>query len=404
MVSSLGILSMALLSLLLTTYCLLPTSYYITWLFIPPMRVLIPLIIVLLAGCTRPSEKESRNLNDQLDSLFLAHVNTNGPGGAFLVATGDSVIFSKGYGIADVNSREAITTKTLFNLGSISKTFVSNTILILQLEGKLSVEDSLIKYFPGFKNKDIARKVKIKHLLTHTSGLPDNRPVSKDSVFYLTAKDAENWYPVTQTDTLVFEPGTRYEYSNPAFNGLALIIEKVTGKKWQDVVADRIFNPSGMTTSTITDGPHPQSGVAHAYVEFNNAWKEDDYGEEPTFCAAGNGGVWSSVEELFNYEKSMKYSQFSTADVLADARTIKVFPQWSSPQLPFIGWSWFFDRTDSGLQTIGHTGTQGGFYCNYVTVPDKDLLFIMLCNFPIDREVLTNDVLTLLEKTENQSL
>ena len=362
------------------------------------MRLITLLIILLATACSSPTESGDDTIIDKLDSLFLAHVNMNGPGGAFLVATGDSVIFSKGYGIADLDSRQEITTKTLFNLGSISKTFVSNTILILQSEGKLSVEDSLVKYFSDFKNKDIARKVKIKHLLTHTSGLPDNRPVSKDSVFYLTANDAQNWFPVTQTDTLAFEPGSRYEYSNPAFNGLALIIEEVTGKKWQNVVADRIFGPSGMTTSTITDGAHPQSGVAHAYFESAGKWKEDDYGEEPTFCAAGNGGVWSSVEELFNYEKAIKYSQFSTADVLDDARTVKTFPNWKSPASPFIGWSWFIERTDSGLQTIGHTGTQGGFYCNYVTIPDKELLFIMLCNFPIDRECVTKDVLNIIEQ------
>lgn len=357
------------------------------------IRTSIFLIIVVMAGCSRPDQSADDSLSRRLDSLFLAHVDTDGPGGAFLVAAGDSVIFAKGYGIADMNSREAITTRTLFNLGSISKTFVANTILMLEAEGKLSVDDNLIKYFPDFRNKDIARKVKIRHLLTHTSGLPDNRQVAKDSVFYLTANDAQNWYPVAQTDTLAFEPGSQYEYSNPAFNGLALIIEKVTGKKWQTVVAERIFGPSGMTTSTITDGAHPQSGVAHGYFLFNDKWTEDDYGEEPTFCASGNGGVWSSVEELFNYEKAIKYSQFSTAEALADARTVKTFPNWSSSTPPFIGWSWFIESTGDGLQTIGHTGTQGGFYCNYVTVPAKDVVFIMLCNFPIDREKVTNEVL-----------
>ncbi|MEI9912726.1 MAG: serine hydrolase domain-containing protein [Bacteroidota bacterium] len=89
-----------------------------------------------------------------------------------------------------------------------------------------------------------------------------------------------------------FEPGTKYKYSNPAFNGLALIIEKVTGKKWQDYINDLIFKPAGMKTSTITDGPHPQHGVAHAYIEKKGGgFEELDYGEEPTFAAAGNGGV-----------------------------------------------------------------------------------------------------------------
>src|SRR5690606_5802364 len=166
-------------------------------------------------------------------------------GGAVLIMKGDSIIFSKGYGLADLELKINIDANTLFNVGSISKTFVSNAILMLQDEGKLSVEDNMAKYFPDFKNIEIAEKVKIKHLITHTSGLVDNRQTKTDSLFYLTAKDAENWYPTTQAQDLNFEPGTRYDYSNPAYNALALIIEQVSGMKWQDYVADKIFIPSG---------------------------------------------------------------------------------------------------------------------------------------------------------------
>ncbi|MEQ9413723.1 MAG: serine hydrolase domain-containing protein, partial [Cyclobacteriaceae bacterium] len=239
--------------------------------------VIILVGFIYLAGCSSP-EKPSDN-TASLDSLFSNSIPSNEPGGAILIMKGDQVIYNKAYGLADMKTKTVITTQTLFNVGSISKTFVSNAILILQSQGKLSVEDSMTKYFPDFKNKEIAAKVKIKHLLTHTSGLPDNRPTKTDSVFYLTAKDAENWYPVTQTDTLVFEPGTRYEYSNPAYNGLALIVEQVSNMKWQDFVKQNIFDPSGMTTSTITDGPHPESGVAHAYLNRNGKWVERDYGE-----------------------------------------------------------------------------------------------------------------------------
>ncbi len=242
----------------------------------------------------------------------------------------------------------------------------------------------MLKYFPDFKNKEIAQKVKIKHLLTHTSGLPDNRQTRTDSVFYLTAKDAENWYPVTQTDTLVFEPGTRYEYSNPAFNALALIVEQVSGMKWQAYIAENIFKPAGMLTSTITDGPHPETGVSHSYLKIGNQWIEKDYGEEPTFPASGNGGVWSSVDELALYEKSLQQALFLTDSTIARSRTITQWNNWQDPAPPFIGWSWFIDKTPEGLKTVGHTGSQGGFLANYVTIPEKDLLFVILCNTPRD--------------------
>lgn len=340
-------------------------------------------MILLILNCK--DTKETTGQTDildtsQLDSYFSINMPANEPGGAILIMKGDSIIFSKGYGLADLELKTKIDENTLFNIGSISKTFVSNAILMLQAEGKLSVEDNMAKYFPNFKNKSIADKVKIKHLITHTSGLQDNRETKTDSIFYLTAKDEENWYPTTQAEDLNFEPGTHYEYSNPAYNALALIIEEVSGMKWQKYVADNIFKPSDMTTSTITDGPHPETGVSHAYLKSNGDWIEKDYGEEPTFAAAGNGGVWSSVNELAKYELALQEHKFISDSILEDSRTIKPWPDWEDDTAPFIGWSWFIDKTTDGLKTVGHTGSQGGFLCNYVTVPQKDITFIILCN------------------------
>lgn len=365
-----------------------------------------------LLSCT---SKHPRNepIDVQLDAYFAGEIPANEPGGAVLVMKGDSIIFSKGYGLSDLKTHEAVTPKTLFNLGSTTKTFVANAILILQEQGKLSVDDSLDKYFPDFRNKDIARKVKIRHLLTHTSGLPDNREVGKDTAFYLTAKDAENWYPVTQTDTLLFEPGSEFGYSNPAFNGLALIIEKVSGMKWQEFIAANIFKPSGMLTSTITDGPHPVVGVSHAYVRNHGEWIEDDYNEEPTFPAAGNGGVWSSITEMAEYEKAIQHATFLPAEVLADSRTVKVFDSWQGNRSftedwswfrpgvgktisPFIGWSWFITKTGAGIPVTGHTGSQGGFLCNYITIPEKDILIVILLNTPRDVYAFSDKIVSLL--------
>lgn len=351
----------------------------------------IVMVLVMLSCKDKKVETKQADSPDtsQLDSYFSKEMPADEPGGAILIIKGDSIIFSKGYGLADLELKTKIDANTLFNIGSISKTFVSNAILMLQDEGKLSVEDNMDKYFPNLKNKAIAEKVKIKHLLTHTSGLEDNRQTKTDSLFYLTAKDAENWYPTTQAEHLNFEPGTRYEYSNPAYNALALIIEEVTGMKWQNYVADKIFTPSGMKTSTITDGPHPETGVSHAYIKSNGNWIEKDYGEEPTFAAAGNGGVWSSVSELAKYELALQQHRFISDAILQDSRTIKPWPDWQEATPPFIGWSWFIDKTPDGFKTVGHTGSQGGFLCNYVTVPEKDITFIILCNTPRDVDGFT---------------
>ena len=366
------------------------------------VRLVFLLVSALVMACE--PRKASPDLSE-LEAYFNDVFSETGPGGAVLIKAGGEVLLSRGYGMADIQNGERVTPNTLFNVGSISKTFVANAILILRDEGKLSLEDSLIHYFPEFKNKNIAARVRVKHLLSHTSGLPDNRHVSRDTIYYLTAKDAENWYPVTQADTLLFEPGTRFQYSNPAYNGLALIIEKVSGMKWQDFVLQEIMKPSGMSTSTITDGPHPESGVSHAYVKSGNEWIEDDYGEEPTFAAAGNGGVWSSVVEMALYENALRSATFLSSKTVDEARTIQLSDagrahagtsgwSWFDPN---VGWSWFLNHRD-GVEVIGHTGTQGGFIANYVTIPSQEIFFVILCNSPRDVYAMSNKIMAWLKK------
>jgi CubicO group peptidase (beta-lactamase class C family) len=356
---------------------------------------LITIVVVtfLLAQCRpAPSWKE------EVDAIFSQSFSDEIPGGVVLIMKENEILFAKAYGVADINTKEKITTHTLFNTGSISKTFVSHVILELEHEGKLSLNDSLAKYFVDFTNPAIARQVKIRHLLTHTSGLPDNRRDFLDSVFLLTAKDEANFAPIKKAEALNFEPGSQYEYSNPAFNGLALIIEKVTGKKWQAVVQEKIFDPAGMKRSVITDGAFPENGVSHAYLKTEGGYMEKDYGEEPTFAAAGNGGVWSSAAELALYEQALRKAVFQDAAVIEEARSVQLFSNWKSKEPPFIGYSWFIGKTGDGWKMIYHTGTQGGFYGDFVSIPEKGILYVMLCNVPTPQEEKREAVLRVLKK------
>lgn len=351
---------------------------------------------LLLTLLCLSSIMSNTQLPHSFDSLFQSYFKADEPGGAVLLVKDGKVIYEKGFGVADIQTKEAITPKTLFNIGSISKTFVAYAILKLASEEKLSLDDSLGKYFPGFRNKTIAGKVKLYHLLTHTSGIPDSRRVKEEHDFYLTAKDEENFAPLLQTEQLEFEPGTRYKYSNPAFNGLALIIEKVTGMKWQDYVSQNIFNPAGMGTSTITDGAHPETGVSHAYVmNKGKKFEELDYGEEPTFAAAGNGGVWSSVEELWKYEQAIQQHLFLDKAWTEKSRTIFPYTQWKDSMASRLGLSWFI-TTEAGQVMIGHTGSQGGFISDYCWLPDKKLFYVLLCNIPKPIKDIRTRLFTLL--------
>jgi CubicO group peptidase (beta-lactamase class C family) len=359
------------------------------------MRIVLFILIAAMTGsCTTHS---SSSLSHEFDKIFDSVFRANEPGGAVLIAKDGKVIYEKGFGIEDINTKKTITTKTLFNVGSVSKTFVAFGILQLAKENKLSLDDDMYKYFPDFKDSQIAKKVKVYHLLTHSSGLPDIRKVQEDSIFYLSAKDEENWAPIKKTDSLEFEPGERFNYSNPAFNALALIIEKVSGMKWQDYIQKNIMKPSGMETSTITDGPHPRSGVSHGYLFDGKKYYEQDYGEEPTFAASGNGGVWSSVDELWKYEQAIQNNVFLDGAWIKRSRTAAGFSNWKDSLPSFIGLCWFITKTNNE-NMIGHTGSQGGFRADYVWLPDKKIFYVILCNTPKALPEIREQVLNIVLK------
>lgn len=352
------------------------------------------LLVLGMSGCSNPSASFLK----ELDAYCRSHYSATEPGVALLVAQpGKKLLFAKGYGLADLKTRAPITPRTLFNLGSVTKTMVGLGILRLAQEQKLSLEDPLLKYFPQFQHPEIVEAIQLKHLLSHTSGLPDNRPVARDSIFYLTANDAENFAPLLATDSLHFAPGSQYEYSNPAFNGLALILEKVSGKKWQQYLQEILFEPAGMRESVFTDSAFPDQGVAHGYQYAQNSWQEYDYGEYPTFCASGNGGAWSSAEELLRYEEAIEQHRLLNPDYTRLARSIFQPANWSGPNGPQTGFDWFV-RPLCGWNSIGHTGDQGGFRADYVYFPEQNIFCVCLSNGSHDLATLRCEVVRLLQQ------
>lgn len=340
--------------------------------------MLLMIVALILTSCKNEAQKPHN-----LVEGYNIKNSTSAPGYALKIISWDSTVLEECKGVEDIRSGRKINSQSLFNIGSISKTFVAFGILNLAFEHKLSLTDSIIKFFPDFKNKEIGKKVKIYHLLTHSSGLPDNRHPHRDSVFYLTADDVQNWAPLLTNDSLEFEPGSRFNYSNPAFNALALIIQQVTGLKWQDYIKIKIFSISGMKLSTITDGPHPSSGVSHAYLPIGNTWTERDFGEEPTFNAAGNGGVWSSVDEMYLYEKAIRNNSFADAEVNLLSRTIYPLPNWTDSIPSRLGLSWFISKFN-GHTMYSHTGSQGGFTSDFVSIPEEGFFYCILSNVPLE--------------------
>ncbi len=337
----------------------------------------------MVAGLILTSCKEDNQKSNSLVEGYTASNTDTAPGYALKIMSWDSTVLEEYQGVEDLSSGKKINSQSLFNTGSISKTFVAYAILNLVFDKKISLNDSLIKFFPDFKNKEIGKKVRIYHLLTHSSGLRDNRNPYQDSVYYLTADDAQNWAPILTNDTLEFEPGSRYHYSNPAFNALALIIQQVTGLKWQDYIKIKIFTISGMKSSTITDGSHPSTGVSHAYLPIGAGWTERDFGEEPTFNAAGNGGVWSNVDELYLYEKAIRSNLFADPEVNLLSRSVYPLPNWKDSIPSHMGLSWFISKF-FGHTVYSHTGSQGGFTSDFVSIPEEGFFYCLLSNVPLE--------------------
>lgn len=326
-------------------------------------------------------------LKSKLDSAFSELFRVNEPGGAILIQQGNKVLYENSFGLADLKTKNKFTSKTISNLGSISKTFVSYGILILQNQHKLSTDDNLLKFFPDFKNKEIAAKIKLRHVLTHSSGLPDLRNVDKDSIFYLTARDEENFRPLKSADSLEFEPGTKFKYSNPAYNGLAMVIEKTSGMKWQHFITQNIFKPAGMKNSRITDGSFPDKNVAHGYILKDKIYQEYDYGEYPTFTAAGNGGVWSSIEDLKKYMTAINQCKFTDCSVIKASKTVYSPSGWKRKKPAYHTGTWFVHegfyadtKTEESVDVIEHSGDQGGFKSHLIMIPEKNISIIWLTN------------------------
>lgn len=334
-----------------------------------------------------------------LDSIVNSRFRNSEPGGSIQIRKEGRIIYARSFGVADLKSGRKFNNRTLANVGSITKTFVAYTILDLANKKRLSLNDKLVDYFPSFKNQELASKVTIWSLLSHTSGLPDLRQTESDSVYYLTARDAENFAPLYDADSLNFEPGANFEYSNPAYNGLALIIEKVTGRKWQEVVTETIFKPAGMKQSLITDGAFPSEGVSHGYRYYRDGWDEYDYGEYPTFAAAGNGGAWCSVTELSNYVDALRGYKILNKEIIDSSFTAPLTKAWKQRKPPVHGCCWFAYQPNlqGQYELVEHAGFQGGFRSHVLMYRAEQLDVIWIANNDADLTALVLPVLLNLQ-------
>jgi len=316
----------------------------------------------------------------KLDSVYSS-INPNDPGGYIYVQMGNQILYYKQFGIADIESKKQFDDYTLVNIGGISKTFIAYSILILQQEGKLNLEDSILKYIPDFKNKEFAKKIKIRHLLTHTSGLKDLPMQKMDSTHFLNIKDDENFNLVKYSNTLAFEPGNNFLYSDQAFSALVMILEKASGMSWQEFIQQKICGPAGMTFTKLSGKPGEKADAAHGYRKQQGVYTEYDQGEVPKMYTAVNGGIWSNVVDLRKYLYALQYCLFLKCENVKLSQELLLPFNWYSPHRPPHTYCWFKDQLpDIESPSISYTGKIGGYSSELILIPSSELSIVIVSN------------------------
>jgi D-alanyl-D-alanine carboxypeptidase len=313
--------------------------------------------------------------NISLDSIMSSLYNNDHPGAAIAIVKNGELVFKKGYGIADLDSKKPITTSTNFNICSMTKQFTAYGILKLAGEKKLSLDDKISKYFPDFNSK-VADMVTIRHLLTHCSGIVDHYEYVDKTLFReFWDKDVVN--AIKSVDSVYFPVGSRYRYSNSAFCLLSLIIEQVSGLPFPEFIRDYIFNPLKMNTSAVIEPDFKISERALGYQFENDTFKISDARESLFFSTMGDGGIYTSIDDYLKWLMAIQNGEVLNSKIIKDAQSAK-FTIDATRNLSY-GYGWFVAGPDNN-KIVYHTGSNGGFRTIIVMIPSEKYSVVIFSN------------------------
>src|SRR5256885_4555346 len=211
--------------------------------------------IVILLGATTVGQAATSDEKSAaaVDEVFSDFTKPGSPGCALAGYRGGKIIYAKGYGLANIEENVVITPRSVFDIGSTSKQFTAASILLLEKQGKLSVNDDIHKFLPELPN--YGQKVTILQLLNHTSGLRDYLTLFELAGIHIDSvtTDADALALITRQKALNFAPGTDWLYSNTGYFLLSTIVQRVSGKSLRDFAAENIFAPLEMTHTQYRD-------------------------------------------------------------------------------------------------------------------------------------------------------
>jgi CubicO group peptidase (beta-lactamase class C family) len=327
-----------------------------------------------------PSTLTDQEIVQKLEAYLEKEAGSDRFSGAVLFARDGAPLFAKAYGLASKAWNVPNRVDTKFNLGSMNKMFTAVAIAQLAQEGKLAFTDPLIKHLPDYPNKDVAQKVTLHHLLTHTSGIGDYFTRK----FMETSKDRfrkiRDYFPLFVDKPLEFEPGKKFRYSNAGFMVLGAVVEKVSGQSYFDYVREHVYQPAGMVNTDAYemdyDTPNLAIGYTRQQAKSSGGRKNNLFMHVVKGGPAGGG--FSTVEDLFRFAVALRTNRLLDAKHTDLLLTGKV----DTGRGSHTQYGYGFMITDyRGTRIAGHGGGFPGINSDLAMYLDRGYTVAVMSNY-----------------------
>ncbi len=305
------------------------------------------------------------------------------PGVALGIYSRGKILLAKGYGLANVELDVPVKPETVFQTGSVGKQFVSAAIMMLVEEGKISLDDSLAKYFPGAPAT--WKPILIKNLLSHTSGLAEYESDDRtgpNGPFYMRLDFTEDEL-VAKIEALPIDsaPGEKWDYRNTNYFLLGVLIHKVTGKPYYEFLDERIFKPLGMTSTRLDNERDILPNRAAGYELDDGQLKNQEW-VSPTFNSTADGTLYSNVLDFAKWDAALYGTQLLKQSSLDRIWTVYVLND-GKPNPVGYGFGWMMGKQNDH-ERIEHGGAWQGFTSKISRYPDDGLTVVVLANLDAD--------------------
>lgn len=292
------------------------------------------------------------------------------PGVAVAVIRNGVTIVAKGYGLANVEHDAPVTRRTIFQSGSVGKQFTAAAAMLLVEDGKLALTDPLSKFFPDAP--ETWRQIVVRHLLTHTSGLPD---YTQGTIDYRRDYSEDELLKFAYALTLEFEPGSRWNYSNTGYVVLGIVIRKASGRFYGDVLRERVFAPLGMKTARIISEADIVPHRAAGYRLVAKALKNQEW-VSPQMNTTADGSLYLSLDDMIAWDAGLRAQKVLTPESWRAVFTPVTLN--SGKTYPY-GFGWALPEL-AGQRVQRHGGAWQGFKTSISRYSSPSLTVIVLAN------------------------